>query len=332
MKYIELFCGIGGFRYGLEKAGDFKCVWANDIDKYACQVYRYRFGTGELYEGDIRTVDAATIPDHDLIVGGFPCQSFSIAGKRGGFEDTRGTLFFEICRIARACGTKYLFLENVKGLLNHNQGKTFKTIIRTLDELGYDCEWQVLNSKNYGVPQNRERVFIIANIRGERRLQVFPIREDSQPDIVLPTLTARYYGAQANGGYIGYKQAQDLKFMYGIMGDKNKMWLEGGGWGAKTGLYEIPETAQALQTDGQSRTGTSWGTNKPQSARSIRRLTPIECERLQGFPDNWTKYGIDKNGEEVLISDSQRYKMCGNAVTTNVITEIGKRLAQGVLL
>jgi DNA (cytosine-5)-methyltransferase 1 len=175
-------------------------------------------------------------------------------------------------------------------------------------------------------------VFIIANIRGERRLQVFPIREDSQPDIVLPTLTARYYGGQANGGYIGYKQAQDLKFMYGIMGDKNKMWLEGGGWGAKTGLYEIPETAQALQTDGQSRTGTSWGTNKPQSARSIRRLTPIECERLQGFPDNWTKYGIDKNGEEVLISDSQRYKMCGNAVTTNVITEIGKRLAQGVLL
>jgi DNA (cytosine-5)-methyltransferase 1 len=218
----------------------------------------------------------------------------------------------------------------------------------------------VLNSKNYGVPQNRERVFIIANIRGERRLQVFPIREDGQPDIVLPTLTARYYGGQANGGYIGYKQAQDLKFMYGIMGDKNKMWLEdgkdnsrnfpqgqrvyspegisaqltaqGGGWGAKTGLYEIPETAQALQTDGQSRTGTSWGTNKPQSARSIRRLTPIECERLQGFPDNWTKYGIDKNGEEVLISDSQRYKMCGNAVTTNVITEIGKRLAQGVLL
>ena len=349
MKYIELFCGIGGFRYGLEtirwtrleghrdnadtsSRESFQCVWANDIDKYACQVYRKNFGTGELYEGDIRTVDAATIPDHDLIVGGFPCQSFSIAGKRGGFEDTRGTLFFEICRIARACGTKYLFLENVKGLLNHNQGKTFKTIIRTLDELGYDCEWQVLNSKNYGVPQNRERVFIIANIRGERRLQVFPIREDSQPDIVLPTLTARYYGAQANGGYIGYKQAQDLKFMYGIMGDKNKMWLEGGGWGAKTGLYEIPETAQALQTDGQSRTGTSWGTNKPQSARSIRRLTPIECERLQGFPDNWTKYGIDKNGEEVLISDSQRYKMCGNAVTTNVITEIGKRLAQGVLL
>lgn len=377
MKYIELFCGIGGFRYGLEtirwtrleghrdnadtsSRESFQCVWANDIDKYACQVYRKNFGTGELYEGDIRTVDAATIPDHDLIVGGFPCQSFSIAGKRGGFEDTRGALFFEICRIARAKRTKYLFLENVKGLLNHNQGKTFETIIRTLDELGYDCEWQVLNSKNYGVPQNRERVFIIANIRGERRLQVFPIREDSQPDIVLPTLTARYYGGQANGGYIGYKQAQDLKFMYGIMGDKNKMWLEdgkdnsrnfpqgqrvyspegisaqltaqGSGWGAKTGLYEIPETAQALQTDGQSRTGTSWGTNKPQSARSIRRLTPIECERLQGFPDNWTKYGIDKNGEEVLISDSQRYKMCGNAVTTNVITEIGKRLAQGVLL
>jgi DNA (cytosine-5)-methyltransferase 1 len=389
MKFIELFCGIGGFRYGLEQIQkttdyrwdmsytlsvsdseeqrqqyNFRCVWANDIDKYACQVYRYRFGTGELYEGDIRTVDAATIPDHDLIVGGFPCQSFSIAGKRGGFEDTRGTLFFEICLIARAKRTKYLFLENVKGLLNHNQGKTFETIIRTLDELGYDCEWQVLNSKFHGVPQNRERVFIIGHLRGERRFQVFPIGEGNGADNELQgrpitgAITARRGNSQSDGDYIieSQRQAQDLKFMYGIMGDKNKMWLEdgkdnsrnfpqgqrvyspegisaqlteqGGGWGAKTGLYEIPETAQALQTDGQLRTGTSCGTNKPQSARSIRRLTPVEWERLQGFKDNWTKYGIDKNGKEVLISDSQRYKMCGNAVTTNVITAIGEKLVK----
>jgi len=189
MKFIELFCGIGGFRYGLEQIQkttdyrwdmsytlsvsdseeqrqqyNFRCVWANDIDKYACEVYRKNFGTGELYEGDIRTVDPASIPDHDLIVGGFPCQSFSIAGKRGGFEDTRGTLFFEICRIARAKGTKYLFLENVKGLLNHNQGKTFETIIRTLDELGYDCEWQVLNSYDFGKGE-RPRLFIFAILR-----------------------------------------------------------------------------------------------------------------------------------------------------------------------
>lgn len=180
MKFIELFAGIGGFRYGLERAGDFKCVWANDIDKYACRIYRKNFGDKELYEGDIRTVEAATIPDHDLIVGGFPCQSFSIAGKRGGFEDTRGTLFFEICRIARTKRTKYLFLENVKGLLNHNQGKTFETIIRTLDELGYDCEWQVLNSYDFGKCE-RPRLFIYAILRDYK----YNIREGDEKTFPL---------------------------------------------------------------------------------------------------------------------------------------------------
>lgn len=279
MDFIELFAGIGGFRYGLERAGDFKCVWANDIDRYASAIYRYRFGNKELFEGDIRTVEAATIPDHDLIVGGFPCQSFSIAGKRGGFEDTRGTLFFEICRIARTKRTKYLFLENVKGLLNHNKGKTFETIIRTLDELGYDCEWQVLNSKNYGVPQNRERVFIVASLRGERRFQVFPIGEaDNKYEELELTREP----------VIGCLRARGEEDMHS-------------------------------------------GLNLISTKSNIRRLTPIECERLQGFPDNFTKYGI-MNGKQVEISDSQRYKCCGNAVTTNVITEIGKKLAQGVLL
>ena len=288
MKFIELFAGIGGFRYGLErcmgsqstnkkseqtkseilKRGErssmevqssilptdnrgirsiYSCVWANEIDKYASQIYRKNFGEGELYEGDITKVKADDIPNHELLVGGFPCQSFSIAGKRGGFSDTRGTLFFEIVRIAQKKRPRLLLLENVKGLLSHNSGSTFGVILQTLDEIGYDCQWQVLNSKNFRVPQNRERVFIIGHLRGTRRPEVFPI------------------------------------------GETNKI--------------------HSFTLTGQDKHGVFNGVQ-------IRRLTPTECERLQGFPDGWTEG----------ISDTQRYKCLGNAVTTNVITAIGARL------
>ena len=219
--YAELFTGIGGFRYGLEKANSwndrnqqanillprrqeainstrndnpqdngsdrcidktqsqshFKCIWANEWDKYACQIYRKNFGDKELVEGNIRTVNPSTIPAFDLLTAGFPCQSFSLAGKRRGFEDTRGTLFYEVARIAEAKRPRLLLLENVKGLLSNDRGRTFAKIIQTLDELGYDVEWQVLNSKYFGVPQNRERVFIIGHSRAEPTRQIFPIGE-----------------------------------------------------------------------------------------------------------------------------------------------------------
>src|SRR3990167_10994943 len=190
MKYVSLFAGIGGFDLALNRLGH-ECVYANDIDKYCKLVYDKNFSsrpTGsqnqeiklerdsaniksantwestyyhELDTTSITEVPASSIPDHDLLVGGFPCQSFSIAGKRGGFNDTRGTLFFEIARILKEKHTRRFILENVKGLLSHDNGNTFKTIISTLVELGYDLQWQVLNAKNFGVPQNRERVFII---------------------------------------------------------------------------------------------------------------------------------------------------------------------------
>jgi DNA (cytosine-5)-methyltransferase 1 len=209
MRYISLFAGIGGFDLALNRLGH-ECVWANEWDKYAAQIYNKNFGKlgewtrstecvrhngdssdskGESWEGnkgvdtrDIRTVPTSEIPDHDLLVGGFPCQAFSIAGKRRGFDDTRGTLFFEIARILKDKQPKFFILENVKGLLSHDTGFTFKTIISTLTELGYDLEWQVLNSKNYGVPQNRERVFIVGHIRGQPRPEVFPIRESDVGD------------------------------------------------------------------------------------------------------------------------------------------------------
>ena len=296
MRFIELFAGIGGFRYGLErvqfeneelhepttairdKKGQckqqfnrsnqrlFNCVYANEIDKYACQIYRKNFGEGELYGGDIRNITTKAIPDHDLLVGGFPCQAFSIAGKRKGFNDTRGTLFFEICRIAKVKKPRLLLLENVKGLLNHEGGATFRTILLSLSELGYDCEWEVLNSKNFGVPQNRERVFIIGHLRGTGGGQVFPIGE-------------------GNGKYYD-KQVQEFSRSY------------------PRPRFHVSDSERTRR--------------KIQSGLNIRRLTPTECERLQGFPDGWTEG----------LSDTQRYKCLGNAVTTNVIMEIGKRILE----
>ena len=156
IKFFDMFSGIGGFRSGLEALDGFECVGYCEIDKYAKKAYEAIYDTeGELYFEDARTIDPKDLPHIDLIVGGFPCQSFSICGKRGGFEDARGTLFFEIARIAEVKRPKYLLLENVPGLLNHDSGRTFATILSTLDELGYDVTWQVLNSKDYGVPQAR---------------------------------------------------------------------------------------------------------------------------------------------------------------------------------
>jgi DNA (cytosine-5)-methyltransferase 1 len=176
MRYFSMFAGIGGFELGIKERGE--CVGYSEIDKYAIQIYQKHFPEHQNY-GDAREIDTDKLPDFDLLVGGFPCQSFSIAGKRGGFEDTRGTLFFEIARIARAKRPAYLLLENVKGLLSHNKGDTFATIVTAIDELGYDCEWCVLNSKNFGVPQNRERVFIIGCLRGRGGGKVFPLGESS---------------------------------------------------------------------------------------------------------------------------------------------------------
>lgn len=208
MKFLDLFAGIGGFRLGLEQAGH-ECVGFCEIDKFARQSYKAIHNTeGEREYHDITTVSneewrtlRGTV---ELICGGFPCQAFSIAGKRKGFlDETRGTLFFEIARAAEQIKPRTLFLENVRGLLSHDKGRTFRTIISTLDELGYDAEWQILNSKNFGVPQNRERVFIVGHLRGERGREVFPItRENSGAiDVVnkesgMPRETNRVYSSE----------------------------------------------------------------------------------------------------------------------------------------
>ena len=183
MKFLDLFAGIGGFRLGMESAGH-ECIGFCEIDKFARASYKAIHNTeGEIELHDITAAteeEIRNIGHVNVICGGFPCQAFSIAGARRGFEDTRGTLFFEIARFASILKPKYLFLENVKGLLNHDRGNTFEVILSALDELGYDVEWQVLNSKNFGVPQNRERVFIIGHLRGGSGRKVFPLRRESE--------------------------------------------------------------------------------------------------------------------------------------------------------
>lgn len=410
MKCIELFAGAGGFRLGLEGAGDFETVYANEWDKHAASVYRYHWG--EIDTRDITTVRASEIPSHDLITAGFPCQAFSVAGKRRGFQETRGTLFFDICRIARHHRTPYLLLENVKGLLNHDGGGTFETILRTLDELGYCVQWQVLNSKDYGVPQNRERIFIVANLRNKPRPQVFPLekadRIDTQPDaigkeILTGTQTARQY-ANWGGDFVIQQYGETrlskdsptirtptggnrLPMVIGstqdnatVMEDQSTALTEAMGQGGghvpmlvksatKKGYEEAQEgdsvnlsvptsstrrgrvgkgIAQTVDTGAQQAVVVGVDTKQPGAARftehsatlgandfkepkqvmissHIRRLTPVECERLQGWPDNHTAKG-EKDGKKSIISDTQRYKMAGNGVTANVVQAIAVRL------
>lgn len=181
MKFLDTFSGIGGFRLGMEAAGH-ECIGYVEIDKFARKSYEAIHDTkGEWTAHDITGVSDESIRGIgrvDVICGGFPCQAFSVAGKRGGFSDTRGTLFFEIARFASILRPRYLFLENVTGLLNHDNGNTFETILGALDEIGYDAEWDVLNSKDYGVPQNRERVFIIGHLRGSGGRKIFPIERN----------------------------------------------------------------------------------------------------------------------------------------------------------
>ena len=177
IRFFDMFAGIGGFRSGLEAIGGFECIGHCEIDKYANQAYNAIYEPkGELYFEDARTINPNDLPDLDLICAGFPCQSFSVAGKRLGFkDDTRGTLFFEVARIAEAKRPAFLLLENVPGLLSHDDGRTFETILSTLVELGYSVEWCVHNSANFGVPQQRRRLYIVGHLGGTGTGRIFPL-------------------------------------------------------------------------------------------------------------------------------------------------------------
>ena len=303
---------------GLRNSRKFTCVGMSEFDKYSSQVLRHRFPDIKNY-GDATKINPEDLPDFDMLCGGFPCQAFSIAGKRKGFKDIRGTMFFEVARILKVKRPKIVLLENVKGLLNHAKGETFRVILQTLDELGYEIQWMVLNSKFFGVPQNRERIFIVGSLRGKRRPEILPFSKsyssfDEMGQQVSSTIHSSYYkqGGRDQQYVPECKQIPETRGnsqgarIYKTKGISQAITSNGGGLGAKTGLYL--------------------------DRLKIRRLTPKECERLQGFPDGWTKHGIDGKGNAVELSNTQRYKQMGNAVTVDVIEAIGARLSASCVM
>lgn len=309
MKGIDLFCGIGGFHYAA-KENSIEIVFASEIDKYAQEQYKINHGLEPF--GDITKIDTTDIPEHDILFAGFPCQAFSIAGHRKGFNDTRGTLFFEIARILRAKKPKYFILENVKGLISHDNGNTLKTIENALYSLGYFLHIKVLNAKYFGVPQNRERLFIVGfRNKDDYNNFKFPnnkvvnkcvsdILEDEQdvaekyyikkPIIGRPLLARQYQNWRGNFihpqklGSIG-KDSQANR-VYNPLFIGVTLCTNGGGLGAKTGLYKVED--------------------------KIRKLTPRECARMQGFPESY----------KIECSDNQAYKQFGNSVSVPCVSAI----------
>ena len=402
LTFIDLFAGIGGFRLGMEQAGH-KCLGYVECDprcekckkftkhipstkhnhtictecgKEKRQHARFSYESIHNAKGEWTAYDITTVTNDDLrllrgtvdvICGGFPCQAFSIAGKRLGFAETRGTLFFEIARLAKEIQPQYLFLENVKGLLNHEGGNTFRTILSTLDELGYDAEWQVLNSKDYGVPQNRERVFIIGHLRGRSRREVFPIGRSYETVGVKQVGNVNPSGNGMNGNVYSFdglsptlttNKGEGLKIIQPVLTTDRAEKRQNGRRIKEPGEPMFTLTAQdrhgvlireaTKKGYAEAKIGDSINYSVPNSKTRrgrvgkgiaqtldtacnqaiienkppyrIRRLTPKECWRLQGFPD----WAFDKAQE--VNSNSQLYKQAGNSVTVPVIYEIAKRL------
>lgn len=316
-----MFAGIGGFREGLTRAGGFVCAGHCELDRNAERSYRALFDTkGEWYCEDIRNAEPEQLPEFDLLCGGFPCQSFSVAGHRGGFSDPRGTLFFELARLAEARKPAYLLFENVIGLLYHDRGRTFAAILHELEGMGYGLEWQVLNSRDFGVPQSRKRVYLIGYLDERCRGKVFPFTETAGTSL-----------KQIRSGSQGER-------VYSCEGVSCTLSSEAGGFGGRTGLYEVSQDNLCCVDMNEKPEFTSYarcvmakqngGIRKRRREASgvwdgkrIRRLTPRECLRLQG----WTDDRIDRIVS--LQSDSQIYKQAGNGVTVHVVEAIGRRLA-----
>lgn len=312
--FIDLFAGIGGFRLALESLGA-KCVYSNDWDRYVQVVYKENFG--EISGIDIRKVDEKTIPNHNILCAGFPCQSFSISGKQRGFDDSRGTLFFDVARIVKEKRPEVVFMENVKNFASHNNGKTLQVVRSTMEELGYNFYYKVLNARDYGIPQNRERIFMVCfrrdlgfnefafpkSIKLEKHIQDILLTDEAltenlyidRPDIYLKkSIVEKCSNYSIRIGSVN-KGGQGER-IYSTKGIAITLSANGGGVFAKTGGYLV--------------------NGRP------RKLHPRECARLMGFPDN---YKMSKNW-------NQAYKQFGNSVVIDILQyiaiEIGKKLTK----
>jgi len=341
VRYASLFSGVGGFESGLNKLG-FICVFASEIDKFASKAYETLYGCKP--SGDITKIDADLIPDHDLLTAGFPCQAFSYAGKRRGFEDTRGTLFFEIARIAKVKKPKYLLLENVKGLLSHDKGKTFEIMIKVLSSLGYTVDYTILNSKYFGVPQNRERLFIVGILN--EKVEPYKVEGNDvlskskrkMNELGINTFNFPFPNNQEVTSRLRDVLEEDVDVKYYLSEEKTKRFIrEFDSTHRRTHAIEVRSVAapdrlkkrhngrRIKEDDEPSFTLTVTDRHGVVIGQypnfRIRRLTPLECFRLQGFPDEYFRKLKDAG-----ISDTQLYKLAGNAVTVPVIEEIGRSI------
>lgn len=299
---IDLFAGTGGIRLGFQETGMVETIWSSEIDKFAVKSYRANFG--DTPHGDITKVNENTIPDHDILFGGFPCQAFSLAGLKRGFDDTRGTLFFDVARIIRAKRPKAFMLENVKNLVNHDHGNTFKVIISTLEELGYQVFYKVLKACDFGVPQNRERIYIVGFDRerfGNVEFQ-FPLPYD------LKTRVGNILEAEVDPKY-----TLSDRLWAGHQERLVKHKAKGNGFGYSMFTADSPytNTISARYYKDGSEILISQGEGK-----NPRKLTPREAARLQGYPDEY----------KIVVSDTQAYKQFGNAVSVPVINAIAHQI------
>jgi DNA (cytosine-5)-methyltransferase 1 len=308
-KSIDLFAGIGGIRLGFEQTKSVKNIFSAEIDKYACQTYEENFGDNP--QNDITKIDEKTLPDFDILLAGFPCQAFSIAGKKGGFEDTRGTLFFDVARIIKEKQPKAFLLENVKGLTHHEKGKTLKTILNVLEQdLGYTVHTQLLNAKDFGVPQKRERIYIVGF---KKKIDFkFPkpikLRKTIQSILEKNVVSSKYYLSNTYlNTLIKHKARHKEKgngFGYEIV-DEIANTLVVGGMGRERNLVYDDRL-----TDFTPKTNIKGEINR----EFIRKMTPREWAELQGFPASY----------KIPVSDAQAYKQFGNSVSVPVINAIAK--------
>lgn len=346
IKVFSAFSGYGGFEWGLIKANiPYKCIGISEIDKYAIQCYNQNFPNIKNY-GDITNIKEKELPDFDLFVGGFPCQSFSIAGQRKGFEDTRGTLIFDVLRICKEKQPKWIVLENVKGLVNHDKGNTLKVILDSLKEIGYQVIWKVLNTKKLGIPQNRERIFIVCfrnDIYKPLEFQ-FPNEEPLKlllKDILEDEVEDKYYLKEEqtkklltnirrskniqNKSYSDTLLSRDFKDVKCIGSlQKHASITEsysstlssamGIGGGNTPCIYDMSNRVYDINGIAPTLTKVSGGNQE----QNIRKLTPKECFRLQGFLND----EINLDG----LSDTQKYRLAGNGISINVTEKLFKKL------
>ena len=328
MNYMDLFSGIGGFALGLSLAGiEFEEHWFSEIDKNAINIYRKHFPKAKEL-GDVRTIRDFSGIKADIITFGFPCQDLSVAGKRRGLEGDRSGLFFEAMRIIRELKPQYFIFENVKGLLTNNGGADFVRCLREIADIGiYECEWQLVNT-SWVLPQNRERIYFVGYIGGKSRSQIFPIEKQGKQNTQRNNDKVKQLLNIVNSGNWENPQRGRIYSVEGICPALN--CCGGGGLEPKIVVPVLTPTREEKRQNGRrfknngdpSFTLTTQDQHGIFNGVDIRKLTPLECERLQGFPDGWTEYGAD--GKK--ISDSARYKALGNAVTVNFPRMIGEKL------